>query len=56
VVDARDSIFEKACRRSRFHPLSHGAAMIHPLTNSDRLPEIKNSLWNQPVETVVADP
>jgi ribosomal protein S18 acetylase RimI-like enzyme len=56
ATDARDTILVNACKKSRFYPLSHGAAMIHSLGNPDRLFEIKNQLWAQPLETLVADP
>jgi ribosomal protein S18 acetylase RimI-like enzyme len=56
AVDSRDITLNNACRHSRFYPLSSSAAMVHPLMKSDRLSEIKRSLWSQPLETMVADP
>ena len=56
AVDERDTKLKNACIHSRFHQLRHGAAMIHPLANSDKLREIKSSIWSQPLETMVADP
>jgi hypothetical protein len=56
AVDERDTILKDACIHSRFYPLRNVAAMIHPLSNPDRLQEIKSSLWAQPLETMVADP
>jgi ribosomal protein S18 acetylase RimI-like enzyme len=56
AVDARDISLCDACKHSKFYPLEHGAAMIHPLSNHDKLREIKSVLWAQPLETVVADP
>jgi N-acetylglutamate synthase-like GNAT family acetyltransferase len=56
AVDPIDINLNNAAKQSRFYPLSHGAAMIHPLSNPDRLLEIKGSPWSQPLETIVADP
>ena len=56
AVDVRDISLCDACKQSRFYPLGKGAAMIHPLSNHDKLQEIKSAFWAQPLETVVADP
>jgi GNAT superfamily N-acetyltransferase len=50
LVDPRDTVTLEACRRARFFRGGSLASMIHPLGDIEKIREIREGYWNQPLE------
>ncbi|MFX1368867.1 MAG: GNAT family N-acetyltransferase [Promethearchaeota archaeon] len=55
-ADERDETLKRACKKAGFIEVGNSASMFHPLGHSDRLAEIREGLWTQPVETSFSNP
>ncbi len=50
LVDPRDSATLQACRHARFFRAGSLASMIHPLGDVQKIHEIREGYWSQPLE------
>jgi GNAT superfamily N-acetyltransferase len=55
-IDDRDKNLNGACKKAGFMEVGKSASMFHSLGQSDRLVEIREGLWSQPVETSFPNP
>ncbi|MFX1473635.1 MAG: GNAT family N-acetyltransferase [Promethearchaeota archaeon] len=55
-VDQRDTTLKQACKKAGFMEIGESAAMFHSLNQSEKLDEIREGIWNQPVETTSSNP
>ncbi|MFW9889378.1 MAG: GNAT family N-acetyltransferase [Candidatus Thorarchaeota archaeon] len=55
-VDQRDTTMKQACKKAGFMEIGKSASMFHPLNQSEKLNEIREGIWNQPVETTSSNP
>jgi GNAT superfamily N-acetyltransferase len=55
-VDERAETVKRACKKAGFMEVGKSASMFHPLGQVKRLTEIREGIWNQPVETSFSNP
>jgi len=55
-IDERDEGKREACKNAGFMEIGKSASMFHHLGHPERLSEIQDGTWSQPVETVSSNP